>query len=314
MTTAAGSSAEIEAYLAAVRAALSDLPEDERADLLAEVEASLVETVGEDERPIASLGPPEAFAAELRASAGLGDAVVHAVSSGGLDALRSLASGVVRRPEVRRVFRLARELAPAWWLVRGCLVVAAVAAATGASWSIAHPWLPHLPSARATALWLVLAIAASCALGLRTRGRASAVILIAVLAIDVVALLAVVPVERHFRDAPSAYALGAPAIVYVPASLPGLRLDGRKVMNIYPYSRDGRLLHDVLLYDDLGRPVELGLGPDPLRRVTRASGRQVIANVFPIRYFAPGTGPQRVSHPNASPRAHVPKLVTPALP
>jgi len=52
MTTAAGSSAEIVAYLAAVRAALSDLPEDERADLLAEVEASLVEAVGEGDRTI----------------------------------------------------------------------------------------------------------------------------------------------------------------------------------------------------------------------------------------------------------------------
>jgi hypothetical protein len=30
MTTTAGSSAEIDAYLAAVRAALSDIPEDER--------------------------------------------------------------------------------------------------------------------------------------------------------------------------------------------------------------------------------------------------------------------------------------------
>ena len=73
MTTASGSSAEIEAYLAAVRASLSDIAEDERADLLAEVEASLVEAAGEGDRPIASLGPPEEFAAELRASAGLGE-------------------------------------------------------------------------------------------------------------------------------------------------------------------------------------------------------------------------------------------------
>ncbi len=73
MTTASGSSAEIEAYLAAVRASLSDIAEDERADLLAEVEASLVEAAGEGDRPIASLGPPEEFAAELRASAGFGE-------------------------------------------------------------------------------------------------------------------------------------------------------------------------------------------------------------------------------------------------
>jgi hypothetical protein len=139
-------------------------------------------------------------------------------------------------------------------------------------------------------------------------------VVIAVLAIDVVALLAIVPVERHVRDSPSASALGAPALVYVSQSLPGLQLDGRRVMNIYPYSRDGKLLHDVLLYDDVGRPIQLGLGPDPLRRSTRAVHGQVIANVYPIRYFAPGTYPRRVSHPNASPRERVPKIVTPALP
>jgi hypothetical protein len=199
--------------------------------------------------------------------------------------------------------------------VRGCLVVAAVAAATGASWSIAHPWLPHLPSARVTVFWLVVAIAGSFALGLRTRGRASAAVLIAVLAVDVVALLAVVPVERHVRDSPSAFALGAPSVVYVPESVPGLTLDGRRVMNIYPYSRAGTLLHDVLLYDDSGRPIQLRLGPDPLRRVTRGVAGQVLANVFPIRYFAPNTYPRRVANPNASPRrTRVPKIITPALP
>jgi hypothetical protein len=314
MTTAAGSSAEIEAYLAAVRAALSDIGEEERADLLAEVEASLVEAVGEGDRPIASLGPPEAFAAELRASAGLGEPATAPAARNGLDALRALAFGLAQRPAVRAAVRLARELAPAWWLVRAGLVVVAAAAASSASWSIAHPWLPHLPSARASALWLVVAVAASFAVGLRTRGRASAAVVIAVLAVDVVALLAIVPLERHVREAPSASALGTPAIVYVPQSLPGLQLDGRTVTNIYPYSRAGKLLHDVLLYDDVGRPIQLGLGPDPLRRGTRSVDGQVLGNVYPIRYFSPGPSPRRVSHPNAGPRGHVPKIATPALP
>jgi uncharacterized membrane protein len=317
MTTAAGSSAEIEAYLAAVAAALSDLPQDERADLLAEVEASLVEAVGDGDRPIASLGPPEAFAAELRASAGLGERAAAPASASGIDAIRSLVTVLARRPAVRAVLRLGRELAPAWWLVRGCLVVAAIAAATGASWSIAHPWLPHLPSARASAFWLVVAIVASFALGLRTRGRASTAVLIAVLAIDVVALLAIVPVERHVRDSPSAYALGEPAVVYVPQPVPGLALDGQRVMNVYPYSRSGTLLHDVLLYDDSGRAITLGLGPDPLRRVLRGVSTQVIANAFPVRYYdadsqAAGLG-RRVTDPDAAPAVRVPKIVTPPL-
>jgi len=314
MTTAAGSSAEIEAYLAAVRAALSDIPEDERADLLAEVEASLVEAVGEGDRPIASLGPPEAFAAELRSSAGLGETAVKPYRGGDLAAIRALAIEFANRPAVRAIVRTARELAPAWWLVRGVLLVAAVAAATGASRSIAHPWLPHLPSARATAFWVVAAVVASFAVGLRTRGRASAAIVIAVLAIDLAALLAIVPVERHVRDTPSAYALGVPAVEFVRAApSPGLLLHGRRVMNIYPYSRTGTLLHDVLLYDDTGRPITLGLGPDPLRRVTHGVSDQVIANTFPIRYFARNTSPRRVVNPDASPRVRVPEIITPSL-
>ncbi len=313
MTTAAGSSAEIEAYLAAVRDALSDLPEDERADLLAEVEASLVEAVGEGERTIASLGPAQAFAAELRASAGLGEQAAPAVSRSGVDALRAAMAELGRHPAMQRATHLARELAPAWWLVRGGLVIAAVAAATGASWSIAHPWLPHLPSARATAFWLVVAVVASFALGLRTRGRASAGVVIAVLAIDVVALLAIVPVERHVRESPSAYALGAPPVEYVPQVTPGLQLDGRQIQNIYPYSRAGKLLHDVLLYDDTGRPITLGLGPDSWRRVVRGVGNRPISNAFPIRYFEEKRGRRQVAHPDASPRVNVPKIVTAPL-
>jgi uncharacterized membrane protein len=314
MTTTAGSAAELEAYLAEVRAALSDLPEDERADLLAEVQASLVEAVGEGDRTIASLGPPGAFAAELRSSAGLGEhAAPAAVSPAGAAVLRSRLLELGQRPVVQATVRLARELAPAWWLVRGCLLVAAFAAATGASWSIAHPWLPHLPSARATAFWLVAAIVASFALGLRTRGRASAGVVVAVLAIDIVALLAIVPVERHVRDSPSAGALGAPPVVFVPQVQPGLQLDGQQVTNIYPYSRNGKLMHDVQLFTDTGLPIALGLGPDPLRRSTRSAAGRTLPNVFPIRYYEPQSSPRTVSNPDASPPVRVPRIVTPPL-
>ena len=94
---------------------------------------------------------------------------------------------------------------------------------------------------------------------------------------------------------------------------PGLQLDGRQVQNIYPYSRAGKLLHDVLLYDDTGRPLSLGLGPDPWRRVVRGVGDRPLANAFPIRYFEEKRGRRQVAHPDASPRVHVPKIVTPPL-
>ncbi len=168
MTTASGPSAQIEAYLAAVRSSLSDLAEDERADLLAEVEASLVEAAGEGDRPINSLGPPEEFAAELRASAGFGESAAPvAEPRRPLEALRAFAAELVQRPAVRSGLRAARELAPAWWLVRGYLVVAAIALVTGATWSIAHPWLPRLATWHLGAAALVAGVVASLALGMR---------------------------------------------------------------------------------------------------------------------------------------------------
>jgi hypothetical protein len=310
MTTAAGSSAQIEAYLAAVRAALSDIAEDERADLLAEVEASLVEAAGAGDRPIASLGPPEEFAAELRASAGLGEATAPVVRSpGALDAFRSFATELARRPALVVARRVGRELAPAWWLVRGFLLVAAVAAVTGAGWSLEHPWLPHLPSARWSLFLIILAVAGSLALGLRTRGARGALVA-AVIALNAVALLAIVPVERHLRRAPS------PQLVTVsvrqPFTLPGLVDNGRRITNLYPYSRTGTLLHDVLIYDQAGNRIRLGLGPDPLRRVLLGGRGQAVPNAFPIRYFD-SPADRRVSHPDAAPPVHLPRIVTAPL-
>ena len=60
MTTAAHVPSEVETYLARVRAALADVPPDERDDLLAEVEASLHESASETGGSVAAqLGPPE---------------------------------------------------------------------------------------------------------------------------------------------------------------------------------------------------------------------------------------------------------------
>jgi hypothetical protein len=63
----------VGAYLASVRAALSDLPAEERDELCEDLEQHLVEVAAESDEPLsARLGSPESYAAELRASAGLG--------------------------------------------------------------------------------------------------------------------------------------------------------------------------------------------------------------------------------------------------
>ena len=58
----------VAAFVAQVRARLGDLTEEEREELLGGLEADLAERLAEGE---AALGDPAAYAAELRAAAGL---------------------------------------------------------------------------------------------------------------------------------------------------------------------------------------------------------------------------------------------------
>jgi hypothetical protein len=102
-------------------------------------------------------------------------------------------------------------------------------------------------------------------------------------------------------------------VVPVPAPLTaGLVNSGVPVDNIYPYSRDGKLLHDVFLYDGTGSPLNVRPhAPDPDRRVPATANGVPLFNVFPIRYFEPGT--TRVAFPNAGPPVAIPLLTTPPL-
>jgi HAAS domain-containing protein len=299
---------EVAAYLASVREALDDLPTAERDDLLAEVEDSLVEAATEGGGPIvARLGQPEEFAAELRAAAGLHERVPAATKPERVP-LRELAERL-GGDRVRAVRRLAGELAPIWWLARAYVAVAALALLFDADWSIRHPSVPHIPTAEVGLVVIALAIVASVWLGLRTRDvspRLRQLVLVG----NLVLVAAIAPVAGHLDDPPPL------ELVYVsiPADpLPGLLNSGVPVENIYPYTREGRLLQDVLLYDAAGNPITVGSEavPDPARRVLRTPAGKPVFNSFPIRYFEPGTA--RVAHPKAGPAVTTPRIATPPL-
>jgi hypothetical protein len=295
---------EVEEYLAAVRAALADLPSLERDDLLAEVEPSLVEAAEESSGPIAArLGPPEAFAAELRAAAGLHEQDPPPRRESHLARrLRALAAHRL----ARRPLGLAAELAPIWWVARAYLLVGFAAQVFHTGWSVRYPFIPQLGDGKTGFAAILAAAAASVWIGLMLRRRGSAfpraagLVNLALLATAISVVPAVT--RTSVTTAPIVIQSSAPS---------GLLYDGVQVDNIYPYSRDGRLLHDVLLYDGAGRPLDLGAQGDPNRRVVRTKGNVALLNVFPIRYFEPGTGV--VAHPNAGPPVRVPTVVTPPL-
>jgi hypothetical protein len=144
-------------------------------------------------------------------------------------------------------------------------------------------------------------LAASLALGLRAR-RAGPARRGAAILLDVVLLVAAVPVLEHSADAPPVVPLSE--VVAGPVN------DGVPVENVYPYGRNGRLLLDVRLYDQQGRPLDVKI-EDPSRRPVLERGGGEALNAFPIRYFEPGT--RRVARPNAGPRIAPPALMSPPL-
>jgi hypothetical protein len=331
---------EVAAYLGALRAELADLDSEERDDLLADVEVSLVESSAEGEGSIEHRhGPPARFAAELRAAAGLEAGPVQSSSDPGL--LRRLAEWL-RRLDGDERFAAARrtlsELAPIWWLARAYLVAAGAVLVLGlGSWSATHPELPSFGGRASTAIILAALVAVSLALGIRGRRssaarspRAAAVVVnLALAALGIVAVADrandtargpfPTPYTAAEARALAASAASPPVSVPVPepimdpaAPTAGLTYNGALVENIYPFGRDGRPLYDVLLYDQNGVPIDIGEpGADPTRRLLMTAHGSKLFNSFPIRYFEAGT--RRVAQPAAGPRKRAPRVATPPL-
>jgi hypothetical protein len=306
---------EADAFLARVREELADLPPDERDELLEDIESHLAEITGEGDVPLAvRLGSAEDFALELRHSAGLPPRAEATAPS-------RLSSARVRFDEAgRRLQALRGRIGSAqlWWLARGWLLAVAVAVVVGgaggnSAWGHTHLWLPHpgLPGYGA-GIALVVLIGASLWLGrLSASGRAVRLDRAA----TAIALVAIVPAAFHMNSparAPYFAPAVAPGYPYGPP-VAGLAFNGVLVSNIFPYTRDGKPLNDVMLFLPDGRPLPVGAQAptDPNRRYLVTRRGQRLYNSFPVRYFDPGTS--RVTHPNAGPVVHVPNILTPPL-
>jgi uncharacterized membrane protein len=74
-----GATIEVDYYYERVAAALADLPQEARDELLEDLPAHFAEVVAEQGGPLVDrLGPPAAYAAEQRAAAGLDPRAVKA--------------------------------------------------------------------------------------------------------------------------------------------------------------------------------------------------------------------------------------------
>ena len=314
---ATGDTATLDAdrYLKDVAPHLAALPAEERADLLDDLAQHLREIAAEEGPPLAErLGPPEAYAAELLASAGVATAGRPSVP------LRARATNVVERGRQswagQELVRLSPVLRPAWWVARAYLAVAFVSQAQGVG---ADPFpIPELLGSRIIGLLAILvAIPLSVRLGERSLPRSGRLLVAGgsvVLAVFGLSLLDdagsshVHYIESY--DAPTYADRGCLTAA-----------SGQPITNLYAYDADGRLLDPVLLYDQDGRPID-NLCPE-----ADAQGRRLateyrqdlngapVINAFPRRQTAalqPGR-PMSPGQPDATVPVKPPAVVVPRL-
>ena len=253
-----------------VRALLDDLDDEVRADLVEGLEADLHDLVAE--HGLEALPEPEQYADELRVAAGLParrrtavlrDRVRRRQERPALppaerfdafcDRWRDRFLSRVGRPRVAPAWGVVQALRPAWWVLRGYLLVQAADVLTGGWESL--DLVPQLGVWMLGPLLTLVAIVLSTEIGrgrlwpgtggpVRVHARA------ALLALNVGALVAVVPVvDAADRRGPDLVSVRE-ASGFVDQS--GLRLRGERICNIQPYGADGRPLEGVQLFDQDG--------------------------------------------------------------
>lgn len=314
----AGPATSAERYLAEVRdhlAGLTGLSDDEHDELLDDLAAHLHEVSIDDPRPLhETLGPPDRFAAELLASAGLEERARTSAATARLTRWRERGRRVGGHPWTQATLAFLPELRPAWWVLRGYLIVLGLAAviADGDGDLGAFP-VPSLGSPVVGLAAVATAVVLSVRLGRSPSPSRTRVRLVDGAAV-VLGLAALVHVhsglDGGFTVEDPAYADAEMTFELDPGSGMVSPVDGGPITNIYAYDQDGELI-PVLLYDQNGRPLDLGeMLVDPtsgLELTTEypldANGAQV-RNAYPldqrtVEWDAQGTRRERPLPPPA---------------
>jgi len=264
---------DVAGYAAAVRRSLADLGPELVDDLTDDLDADLAEALA-DERHVAhgrglleQFGPPEEYAAELRAAAGIAPARSAArrvrLFSDPVQDTRRLGAWALRRLRAftwwAPVEAFLVALRPVWWLLRGWVLYQIIAGMAGVS-----GWLPRNLPAFVVLLGVVV-LSVQYGRGQLLRSRRLGWIGTAA---NVVAVVAVLPMLGAVQDRVAAservYAdytagrfgsIGGTQTVYQDRPVDGVVVDGVQVSNLFVYDAEGNPLSDVQVYDDRGRPV-----------------------------------------------------------
>ncbi len=287
-TTSETVNLDADRYLKEVAPHLAVLPADERADLLEDLAQHLREIAAEPGPPLAErLGAPEAYAAELLASAGV--PTTWRPRTPLLTRAASLTDRARASWVGQEVVRLQPVLRPAWWVVRAYLAVSLLSALERDGAYPGFP-LPHLfGNPFLGLLGVLVAIPLSVRLAQRPlppAGRLAVLGANVVLAFYALSLLgrAGTPELRYIES------YGGPVAAASRGCL--TTASGNVITNLYGYDTEGRLLDPVLLYDQNGQPID-NLCPEfdeRGRRLTTEYRRDVngapVINAFPRRQTA----------------------------
>jgi hypothetical protein len=268
---------DVAAYAISVRAALAHLPDAERDSLLEDLESHLAEVASESDVSLQErLGKPEDYAAELTSAFGAGTDTASTRQARPLrdrfDALLRRASGDSVDRELRA---LLPELRPGWWVLRAYLAVL-VLAYLFRDGNVVRP-IPNPFSSRGLLqiVATIVAIIISVRLGRHgapvNRGwrRFFKAVNVATVFVALPVLVSMGTASDYIYD-PSTDPYYAASAAYSPG-----------FTNIYPYSKDGTPLKNVLLYDQDGRPMVPSTNDIVIDVPTGADGLP-IPNAYPL--------------------------------
>ena len=300
---------DVATYAAAVRSALASLPDDERASLLEDLENHLAEVAGESDLSLQErLGKPEDYAAELRSAYGSNAPNVKRRWPV-RESSWALVKAAFGTPVYRELRALLPELLPGWWVLRAYLIVLVFAFIFRGDSNLRPIPNPFSSGGLLQILATLVAIFISVRLGRRgmpvNRGWRGAALALN-FGIAVVALPVLVRMGTGYGYAYASADTSGPYVSGVSAGYyPG-------VTNIYPYSKDGKALKDVLLYDQDGHPLIASTGDAVTDVPTGADGlpipnayplNQRDSNGLPVRPPRVALPPWQSSAPAASPMA-----------
>ena len=293
---------DVTTYAARVRAQLVDLPPAEADVLLEDLELHLAEVAAEGEGSLLErLGPPEDYAAELRAAYGAGHGSAAGRAPNLADGARAAIARVTRSNWYRQIRAFLPSLRPAWWVLRAYLAVLILTAALSPGYNLGPLPSPLTKHGLAEIFATGVAIWLSVRIGRRNRPLPQPARILAVSANVLIAFVALLILGNMHSFAYSS--LIGSATPEQPTFATAFAVG--EVTNIYPYSQDGKPLTNVLLYDQDGRPVTVQQGEPQTSYPIGADGKAII-NAYPL------TQRHMNGDPVAAPRVAFPPWPTPS--